>query len=149
MMKIVEYFVPLVLLAISAVLLGKGWAAFEASRHLVATTETAQGTVVKMVPYLSGKLGKKGSLVYLPKVEFTTTDGRKVQFQSQVSRRADDYREGQQVPVRYPPEKPEKAVIATFAALWALPLIYAAGGLMLLVFGGWFLKRAMGDREAT
>ena len=149
MMKIVEYFVPLVLLAIAALLLGKGWAAFEESRHLVATTETAQGTIVKMVPYLSGRPGKDGSLIYLPRVEFTTADGRKVRLQSQVSRRADDYREGQQVPVRYSPDVPEKAVIATFAALWALPLIYAAGGLMLLVFGGWFLKRAMSGSKAT
>jgi hypothetical protein len=46
------------------------------------------------------------------------------------------------VPVRYDPAAPEKAVIATFSALWALPIIYAAGGLLLLLFGGWFLRRA-------
>ncbi len=141
-MKFVEYFIPLVLLAISAVLFGKGWVQFEHARELLARTEPTEGTIVRMAPYLGGRIGK-GKLVYFPEVKFTTADGREVQFRSGESRRADHFEPGDRVPVRYDPAAPEKAVIATFSALWALPLIYAAGGLLLLLFGGWFLRRAV------
>ncbi len=142
-MKIIEYFVPLVLLTISALLLAKGWSSFEQSQTLVAETEPAQGTIVAMKPYLGGRIGKGGSLIYLPKVRFTTSKGQTITFQSHESRRADHFKKGQQVPVRYRPEAPQEAVIATFSHLWALPIIYAVGGLLLLLFGGWFLRRTM------
>ncbi len=144
-MKFFEYFVPLVLLALSALLLGKGWLAFDHSRTLLARTEAAQGTVVRMAPYLQGRPGK-GKLIYLPEVKFTTAKGRQVRFRSNEVRRADHFRTGDLVPVRYDPAHPEKAVIASFSALWALPLIYAAGGVLLLLFGGWFLRRAVAGR---
>ncbi len=146
-MKVIEYFIPLVLLGIAALLLGKGWATFDHSLQLVKTTEVAEGAVQRMVPYLGGRIGKGNSLVYLPEVKFTTASGRSVQFQSREVRRADHFRPGDRVPVRYDPAQPEQAVIATFSALWALPLIYAASGALLLLFGGWFLKRAMAGGE--
>ncbi len=148
-MKVIEYFIPLVLLSIAALLLGKGLATFDHSLELVRTTEITEGTIQRMVPYLGGRIGKENSLVYLPEVKFTTASGRSVQFQSREVRRADHFRTGDRVPVRYDPAQPEQAVIATFAALWALPLIYAAGGILLLLFGGWFLKRAMTGGEQS
>ncbi len=144
-MKLIEYFIPLALLAIAAILLGKGWAHWQASRDLLAVTEAAEGTVVRMVPYIAGRVGK-GRLVYFPEVEFTTADGRKVRFRAGEVRRADHFAPGDRVPVRYRPDEPEQAALATFSALWSLPLIYAGGGLLLLLFGGWFLRRAVAGR---
>jgi hypothetical protein len=141
-MKAVQYFIALVLLGIAALLMAKAWTSFDHSRRLVATTELAEGTVVHMKPFLGGRVGK-GKLLYFPEVRFTTADGHQVQFLSRESRRADHFREGDKVPVRYDPASPTQAVIATFSALWALPLIYAAGGLLLLLFGSWFLKQAV------
>jgi len=142
-MRAISFFIPLVLLGIAAVLLGKGWAHWQASSELVKRTELTEGTIVRMAPYLGGKLGKGSSLVYFPVVKFTTADGQEVVFEHQESRRADHYKPGERVPVRYQPGNPQQAVIATFASLWAIALIYAVSGFLLLLFGGWFLRRAM------
>ena len=142
-MRILNFFVPLVLLAISAVLLGKGWAHWQASSELVERTELTEGSVVRMAPYLGGKLGKGSSLVYFPVVKFRTLEGREVIFENRESRRADHYKPGDKVPVRYDPNAPQQAVIATFSSLWSIALIYAVAGFLLLLFGAWFLKRAV------
>jgi hypothetical protein len=142
-MRILSFFVPLVLLGISAVLLGKGWAHWQASSELVSRTELAEGSIVRMAPYLGGKLGKGSALVYFPVVKFITADGREVVFENQESRRADHYQAGDRVPVRYEPGDPQKAVIATFASLWSIALLYGVSGFLLLLFGGWFLRRAL------
>jgi hypothetical protein len=142
-MRILSFFVPLVLLGISAVLLGKGWAHWQASSELVSHTELAEGSIVRMAPYLGGKLGKGSALVYFPVVKFTTADGQEVVFENQESRRADHYQPGDRVPVRYEPGDPQKAVIATFASLWSIALLYGVSGFLLLLFGGWFLRRAL------
>lgn len=148
MMKIVEYFVPLVLLAFAAVLLGQSWREARHSLDLIDTTVATQGEIVRMKPYLGGRLGKSSALVYFPVVKFRTDTGREVVFEHRQTRRADHYRPGDPVVVRYRPDQPEEAVIAGFSNLWALPLLYALGGGLLVIFGGWFLKRAMGGREA-
>jgi len=142
-MRLLEFFIPLVLLAFSALLLSQGWQEYRRSAELVAHTELTQGTIVKMAPYLGGKLGKGSALVYFPVVRFTTADGREIRFEHQQSRRADHYRPGDPVPVRYYPEQPEHATLAGFNELWSLAVVYGAGGLLLLLFGGWFLRRAL------
>jgi len=142
-MRILNFFIPLVLIGISAVLLGKGWAHWKVSSELVSRTELTEGSIVRMAPYMGGKLGKGSALVYFPVVKFISADGREVVFENQESRRADHYKPGDRVPVRYEPGDPQKAVIATFASLWSIALIYAVSGILLLLFGGWFLRRAM------
>jgi len=143
--RVISFFIPLVLLGISALLLGKGWAHWQASSELVQRTELTEGTIVRMAPYLGGKLGKGSSLVYFPVVKFRTADGREIVFEHQESRRADHYKPGDRVPVRYDPGDPRKAVIATFSTLWAIALIYTVSGFLLLLFGGWFLRRALAE----
>jgi len=141
-MKVIEYFIPLALLALAAVLMGKAWSHWQAVNALLEGTRETEGTVVGMTPYIIGKAGK-GKLVYFPDVEFVTAEGERIRFRARESRRADHFRKGDSVPVRYRPEAPREAVLATFSALWSLPLIYAGGGLLLLLFGGWFLRRAV------
>ncbi|HIE56266.1 MAG TPA: DUF3592 domain-containing protein [Chromatiaceae bacterium] len=142
-MRWISFFIPLALLGISAVLLGKGWSHWQASNELVSGTEFAEGTIVRMAPYLGGKLGKSSALVYFPVVRFTPNGGREVVFEHQQSRRADHFKPGDKVPVRYFPDDPRKAVIATFSSLWSIASIYLVSGGLLLLFGGWFLRRAI------
>lgn len=142
-MKVIGFFIPLVLLGISAVLLGKGWSHWQASSELVARTELTEGTIVRMAPYMGGKLGKSSSLVYFPVVKFTPPGGAEIVFEHQESRRADHFKPGDRVPVRYDPADPHKAVIASFATLWSIATIYLVSGGLLLLFGGWFLRRAV------
>ena len=142
-MRVISFFIPLVLLGISAVLLGKGWSHWQASSELVASTEPAEGTIVRMAPYIGGKLGKGSALVYFPVVRFKPKTGEEVVFEHQESRRADHFKPGDKVPVRYHPDEPQKAVIANFASLWSIATIYLVSGGLLLLFGGWFLRRAV------
>lgn len=142
-MRLVKLFVALVVLGVGTMLLAKAWQHWQQSNELLAGSETAQGTIERMAPFMTSKVGSSSSLVWFPVVTFTTAQGKQVTFQSQVSRRADHYKAGDPVIVLYPPERPQEAVIGGFSALWSLVLILGAGGSLIVLLGAWFLRRAL------
>jgi hypothetical protein len=109
---------------------------FDASRtrRLLQRGAMARGTVVGAEEDTSRDQDGTSSTTYNPVVQFTTADGRTVEFTSAVgySREPDV---GGAVDVRYLPGDPEQAEIDR-ATMWVLPAAFGVlGGLALLVAG--------------
>lgn len=137
-----RFVVPFILLSISAILLMQGYQHWRASKQLLDSSLIAQGTVIRNAPYMSSKAGKASSLVYFPQVRFTTKDGKPVEFTSSVTSRAEQYKPGDQVRVLYKENKPDEAYIGSFGSLWAVAIIFAASGILVLMFAAWFYAKA-------
>ncbi|HKQ02416.1 MAG TPA: DUF3592 domain-containing protein [Actinomycetes bacterium] len=98
-------------------------------RGLLKSGAAAEGTVVGTVQ----KTGD-GALYFHPRVQFTTAEGRTVEFTSTFSSQFAP-RVGDPVPVRYRPDRPEQAE-ADGATMWMLPAaVGTLFGLGLLVAG--------------
>jgi Protein of unknown function (DUF3592) len=94
-------------------------------RGLVNSGALAQGTVQKT---------GGGDASYHPRVQFTTAEGRTVEFTSTFSSQFAP-KVGDPVPVRYRPDSPEQAE-ADSATMWMLPAaVGSLFGLGLLVVG--------------
>jgi hypothetical protein len=65
--------------------------------------------------------------------------GRTVQFKSPVGSSTPLHHVHDQVPVYYWPDKPEEAVVGSFADWYLRPIILSAWGLVFLAIGGGFL----------
>jgi Protein of unknown function (DUF3592) len=98
-------------------------------RGLLKSGALAQGTVVGTVQKTSDRDG-----YYRPRVQFTTAEGRTVEFTSTFSSQFTPTL-GDPVPVRYRPDSPEQAE-ADSATMWMLPAaVGSLFGLGLLVAG--------------
>ena len=98
-------------------------------RGLLNSGALAQGTVVGTVQKTGG-----GDASYHPRVQFTTAEGRTVEFTSTFSSQFAP-KVGNPVPVRYRPDSPEQAE-ADSATMWMLPAaVGSLFGLGLLVVG--------------
>ena len=137
-----RFVVPFILLSIAAVLLTQGYQHWRASKQLLDSSLTTEGTVIRNAPYMSSKAGKSTSLAYFPQVKFTTKDGKTVEFTSQVTSRAEQYKPGDPVRVLYRENKPEEAFIGSFKSLWAVAIIFTASGIIVLMFAAWFYAKA-------
>ena len=137
-----RYFIPVILAAIGSLLLTKSYQHGQQSYQKISVSESTMGTVVRNAPYVTSKPGKSSSLVYFPEVRFKTREGEEIQFLSEVTSRAEQYKAGDQVPVLYNKTDPNIAMIGSFSALWAIAIIYAAGGIMTILFGFYFFYRA-------
>jgi hypothetical protein len=75
----------------------------------------------------------RGALV--PEVEYTVSGQtyRLRPTQERTRRSAEEYRVGDSLPVLYRPDKPEAAVVATFAEMWALGVAASVGTTVLLL----------------
>ncbi len=142
-MRFLRYFVPLLMLLIGVVFLSFGYQHWQKSSQLLRASTATEGVIVSVDPFMSSKAGKSSSLQYFPKVAFTTSAGEQVEFQSTVTRRADHYKKGDQVRVLYQQDDPQTAVIGSFNDLWALALIFAVSGVMVMLLSGWFFRRAL------
>ena len=141
-MIIFRFLVPTLFLVIGMLLLFKGFQHGYKSYELVRGSVSTSGEIVKIVPYLSKKAGKSSAIQYFPDVKYTTASGTDMTFRSQVTSRADHYKPGDKVQVLYRKDSPQDAVIGSFPALWAIALIFGSGGLMVILFAGWFFRRA-------
>jgi hypothetical protein len=99
-------------------------------RGLLKSGALAQGTVVGTVQ----KTSDRDAYYYHPRVQFTTAEGRTVEFTSTFSSQFAP-KVGDPVPVRYRPDSPEQAE-ADSATMWMLPAaVGSLFGLGLLVAG--------------
>ena len=138
-----RFVVPFILLCIGAVLLAKGYEHWSSSKKIVDESIPANGVVIRNAPYLtSSKVGKKSALVYFPQVKYTTQDGKEIEFVSQVTSRAEQYKPGDQVPILYKQQAPNSAIIGSFQALWSIAIIFTASGILVVLFALWFFMKA-------
>ena len=79
-------------------------------------------------------LTSSNMLASYPVVEFSTAEGRTIRFTSRVSLPI-VIEAGQDVPVRYRSDNPERAVIDTVVRTWALPVTLLLAGPTALTIG--------------
>ena len=89
-----------------------------------------EGTVVDVQETLTSS----NMLASYPVVEFSTAEGRTIRFTSRVSLPI-VIEAGQDVPVRYRSDNPERAVIDTVVRTWALPVTLLLAGPTALTIG--------------
>ena len=124
------------LLAASGVLLA-------GKRRFLRNAASATGTVVRLATVAPPartndarlRSSERGTVFYAPVVRFTTAAGRAAEFQSASGSIPPRYAVGATVPVRYDPDDPARAEIATFADQWLLPVLLGGTGLMLATVG--------------
>jgi hypothetical protein len=73
---------------------------------------------------------------YYPVVAFTTQDGRKIEFRSNMGSNPPAFSVGEAVRVRYLPDDPDSAGIEAFFSLWFLPLMFGGMGVIFLLVAG-------------
>ncbi|MDQ2936796.1 MAG: DUF3592 domain-containing protein [Acidobacteriota bacterium] len=114
-----------------AVLIGGVVAAVKQSRQS-ARNVSATGTVVDLVKRVINP-GSGG--VYCPVVDFATSTGHAVRFESQFGTMPATHRLGQKVEVRYDPANPQGAEIDSATSRWLVPGCMVAMGLGFLGMG--------------
>ncbi|WET02125.1 DUF3592 domain-containing protein [Flavobacterium sp. YJ01] len=92
--------------------------------------ETAQGTVVEMIPKRS-----KDSTTYSPVVSFTTKSGQTITYTSSVSSNPPSYDIGENVQIFYDPTNPNDAEINGFFSLWLGVIILGFIGIVFFLIG--------------
>lgn len=100
-------------------------------------TIRATGTVSHLHKVMSGVPG--AGVGYRPVIEFTTSDGRMVQFQARFTANGTfiflvgrHYRPGHQVPIRYRLANPQHALLDTLIATWLFPSLALVTGVAIL-----------------
>ena len=110
------------------------WAIWSSGSAFRASALQAEGTVVDLV----SDRDSDGDITYKPVVEFTTADGRTLQFTGGTASNPPSYSRGEKAGVFYSATDPENARLDGFAEKFLGPLIM---GIFALVFTliGWFL----------
>jgi hypothetical protein len=80
---------------------------------------------------------------YAPVFAFTAADGKSYTVTSDLSSSPPGFSEGEPVKVRYDPKTPENARIHTLFQTWGAAIMGAFGGVFLLIWG-WFVLRRFG-----
>ena len=112
-------------------------ASFLKRRRQVANSLSSDG----LVTAFATEMGRRGHLYY-PLVQFKTTSGEVISFQSSVGASRAGYSIGQQVKVLYDGRNPQEAEIDALTSLWLVPGCTLAMGLAFTV-GGLFLSLVM------
>lgn len=133
-------FVGTVLILVALGLLGVGWRLTEQDRFFLLHAARADGQVVAHESFEreARKVQERFRLV----VAFTTPSGERIRFRSVSSYGRPPYAVGEEVPVRYDPDRPTRARVARRMELLAPVLIWAGAvvalsvtGLSIAVFG--------------
>lgn len=101
------------------------------TRRFVRSAADAQGVVVDLKRYTRRGSDATSARSVQPVVEFVLPDGRRVSFEDALATSWDPYEVGAMVPVKYDPDDPEDARIATSARV-------SGGNAVFGLFGGAF-----------
>ncbi|MEX2457500.1 MAG: DUF3592 domain-containing protein [Actinomycetota bacterium] len=108
-------------------------------RAFVRTSTATQGIVTGLI----ASSGSEGGTVYSRSVTFTTAEGKRVDFTESSGASNVKQKPGDPIPVRYQPDRPDKAIIATWYGTWfwalfpiLLGLGFAIPGLLVFLVGG-------------
>jgi uncharacterized protein DUF3592 len=118
-----------------AMLIGGVVAAVKQSRQS-ARNLSATGTVVDLVKRVINP-GSGG--VYCPVIDFATSTGHAVRFESQFGTMPATHRLGQKITVRYDPSNPQKAEVDSATSGWLVPGCMIGMGVGFLGMGLVFL----------
>jgi hypothetical protein len=117
--------------------------AYRHTSAFLADAARAEGIVVEVIHQRSSD-----SSTYKPVVQFTTADGRQVEFTSDVGSSPPAHARGDKVAVLYRPASPAQARIDGFLDLWLLPTILGGmGAVFALIGGGFFVAGPLGRRK--
>ncbi len=114
--------------------LGLGWGAWSSWSNGAAFRASAthtEGTVVDIASHRDSD----GDTMYKPVIEFTTADGRTLQFTSSVSSSSPSYSRGDAVKLYYAPANPEDARLDSFMEKYFLPLILSVFASVFTLIG--------------
>lgn len=128
-LKFIKYFFTLLG---GAALFGT-YSAYNSTAEFIATSITADGTVVKL---LKSQSSSKKSITYRPLVQFTDETGTLIEFSSSTSSNPPSYSVGESVEVLYKQQSPQQAKIKGFFSIWGGVIIYGAIGTVLFLVGG-------------
>ncbi|WP_157683764.1 DUF3592 domain-containing protein [Microlunatus soli] len=111
------------------------------SQRFQATAEKATGRVVAVDSHeecdtdrrSDGRRVRECHTVYDSTIEFSTADGKKITFESNVSG-SQPPRPGDSVEVLYPPDDPQRARVAG-VAVWVLPIVFGGIGIPFTLAG--------------
>ncbi len=108
------------------------------ARGKLADWSQAEGRVVELVCKHSHTSRGRHSTSYHPRFEFTASDGRRYTVTNRYGSNPPDYDAGDSLPILYPANSPDKAVLNTFEDLYELPLILGGASLLMLLMSGLF-----------
>jgi hypothetical protein len=78
-------------------------------------------------------------ILYKPTVRFQTADGRVVDYTPMLASSWNKYETGENVPVQYDPQQPEKATIGNASVFWLPFMLFGFVGLMFTLVGTFFV----------
>ncbi|WP_020579635.1 DUF3592 domain-containing protein [Actinopolymorpha alba] len=124
---------------VGAVMLVVGLALLASTLRFTASAEHADGRIVSVQPETTVRRDSDGTrrhtTSWYPTVEFETAKGESLSFQTSVGREQGAYEVGETLPVAYDPSDPRDARIATFGALYVLPIVFGGLGVVLTPVG--------------
>jgi Protein of unknown function (DUF3592) len=83
--------------------------------------KTTSGTVVDY-DYVSPTQSMRSNPYYVPRIQFTTDDGKQVTCVASTGSNRQSYRIGANVKVVYSPDDPQKADLKSFGNFWVMPI---------------------------
>lgn len=107
------------------------------------TQTTGVVTDVEIRQGMRQEIGKPRNTLYKPKVRYRIADGRVIDYEPRTSNSWSNYSVGQQIPVYYDPQQPEKAMFGTSSGQWFGLIVFGVVGGFLALFGLVFLLISM------
>lgn len=103
----------------------------------LASAISSTGEVVSLVPVNSTSSDNGVLTTYAPSIVFTTKNGQKISFTSELSTSSSNFFVGQKIPILYLPNEPKSAKINNSFQIWMPPVIVGVFGVfMVLVWVG-------------
>jgi hypothetical protein len=122
----------LVFVAVGAVLAWMAARRFLRRREFLAQSVRAEGRVVGFREQRESGSERNS---FFPQIEFRTSAGHPVRFESETGSESPSHSVGDSVRVRYRTGAPNEAELDDFFSLWDLPLLLGALGLTFLAIG--------------
>lgn len=101
------------------------------TKSFLENSHTTTGTVTQLIKTTSSE----GSVLYQPRIRFTTDKGEQITFTSGTSSNPPSHKKGDVVDVYYQIDNPQKAKVKGFLTLWAAPILMAGIGLSFFMLG--------------
>ena len=126
--------IGIVFAVVGVVLLAIGVKIYLSTKKFLATAVGAQGTVIEMVERTRRDREGDVSTMWAPKVRFEVA-GKPIEFESSVGASPPRYKEGQTIDVKYDPQDPNNAKVASGSSYWTGPIILGGLGVIFTIVG--------------
>ncbi len=130
------FFVVSVSLGIRKILRLKKWTQ---TKGFVTDIEISKG--------MHQSYGTPRTTLYKPRVRYQIADGRTIDYEPKTSNSWSNYSVGQQIPVYYDPQQPEKAMVGTNFGQWFGLIVFSVVGGFLALFGLIFIAVSVNFRH--